>query len=255
MTPQVPSSELFRYVLSLADDALIMAQRLGEWIARAPELEEDVALGNIGLDQLGQARMLLSYAAEVEGRGRTEDDLAYLRAERQFFNVQLTELVDDDFAVAMARMLLVSSYQLELYRALSTSTDDTLAAIAHKAVKEVAYHRDHATQWVLRLGDGTEESYRRMSLALERVWPYREELFDDSWIPTTLLESGVAVSAARLRPTAMEHVEATLHQATLPVPDATVVPTGGRFGVHTEAMGFLLAEMQHIARSHPGATW
>lgn len=255
MTAPAPSSDLFRYALSLADDALIMAQRLGEWIARAPELEEDVALGNIGLDQLGQARMLLTYAGDVEGRGRTEDDLAYLRAERQFFNVQLTELVDDDFAVAMARLLLLSSYQLELYRGLSDSTDETLAAIAQKAVKEVTYHRDHATQWVLRLGDGTEESYHRMTAALERVWPFREELFDDSWIPTSLLEAGVAVSASALRPAAMQHVEATLREATLPVPDLPIVPTGGRFGVHTEQMGFLLAEMQHIARSHPGATW
>lgn len=247
--------DLARYALALGDDSLILAQRLGEWIANAPELEEDVALGNLGLDLLGQARMLLSYAGEVEGRERSEDDLAYLRDERQFTNLQVMELPNGDFAVTIARLLITSSYQLELYRHLTTSTDSTLAAIAAKAVKEVAYHRDHATQWTLRLGDGTDTSHARMQTGLERVWPYLEEVFDDSWIPQTLLDSGVAVSAVDLRTACHDYLDDVLDRATLTVPSTPAVPGGGRVGIHTEAMGFLLAEMQHIHRSHPGATW
>nr|WP_239579280.1 1,2-phenylacetyl-CoA epoxidase subunit PaaC [Microlunatus panaciterrae] len=234
---------------------MIHAQRLAEWIASAPELEEDVALGNIALDQLGQARLLLSYAGDVEGAGRNEDDLAFFRDERKFLNLQLVELTNGDFAVTIAKLLLVSSYQLELYRRLSSSTDEMLSAIAAKATKEVAYHRDHATQWTLRLGDGTEFSHQQMQTALERVWPYLEEMFDDSWIPATLLESGVAVPVSELRPAFTQYVTTVIRQATLTSPEVPSIPTGGRRGIHTEAMGFLLAEMQHLARSHPGATW
>jgi ring-1,2-phenylacetyl-CoA epoxidase subunit PaaC len=170
-------ADLFAYTLRLADDALVYAQRMGGWIAAAPQLEEDVALANIGLDLLGQARSLLTYAGEVEEAGRDEDDLAYLRDERDFVNAQIFELPNGDFAFTIARMLVTSAYQVELYSALTHSRDETLAAIAAKAVKEVDYHRDHATQWVLRLGDGTDESHRRMQDALARVWPYADELF------------------------------------------------------------------------------
>ncbi|MFC6343683.1 1,2-phenylacetyl-CoA epoxidase subunit PaaC, partial [Nocardioides hankookensis] len=163
-------SDLFPYVLGLADDALVSAQRMGWWISRAPELEEDLALANIGLDQLGQARSLLSYAGTVEDAGRSEDDLAYLRDDREFRNVWLVERPQTDFGVAMARLLVFSAYQGELYAALARSDDPTLAAIAAKAVKEVAYHRDHARLWTLRLGDGTEESHDRVQAALEGEW-------------------------------------------------------------------------------------
>ncbi len=168
---------LFEYTLGLADDALVSAQRMGWWISRAPELEEDVALANIGLDQLGQARTLLTYAGELEGEGRTEDDLAYLRDDRDFRNVKLVERPMTDFGVAMARLLVFSTYQLHLYRALAASGDETLSAIAAKAVKEVAYHVDHAAHWVVRLGDGTDESHERMQAALDAEWPYVDELF------------------------------------------------------------------------------
>ena len=254
-SPDAGSRALAAYALALGDDALVLAQRCGEWITNAPQLEEDVALANIGLDLLGQARTLLTYAGEVEGSGRSEDDLAYLRSEREFTNVQLVELENGDFAVSMARLLAFSTYQLALYQELTRSSDPTLAAIAAKAVKEVAYHRDHATSWVVRLGDGTDESHRRMQAGLERVWPYVGELFDASWIAPELIERGVAVDVPALRAGWETYIADALAEATLEVPAVAQRPTGGRRGVHTEAMGYLLAEMQHLARSHPGATW
>ncbi len=249
------TSGLFTYVLALGDDALVSAQRLGWWISRAPQLEEDVALANIGLDQLGQARTLLAYAGEVEGDGRTEDDLAYWRDERDFRNVQLVERPQTDFGVAMARLLLFSAWQVELYAALARSTDATLAGIAGKAVKEVAYHLDHAQHWVLRLGDGTEESHARMQAALDAEWPWLEELFDGAWVDPALVESGAAVDPAALRGPVLARIEPVVREATLAVPEATPVVGGGRRGLHTEEMGYLLAELQHLTRSHPGAVW
>jgi ring-1,2-phenylacetyl-CoA epoxidase subunit PaaC len=244
------------YALRLGDDALILSHRLAEWAARAPGFEEDIALTNIGLDLLGQARMLLTYAAEVEGAGRDEDDLAYLRDERDFLNVQLVELVGvDDFALTIARQLLFSSYQWVLYEELRKSTDDTLAAVAAKAVKEVAYHRDYATQWTLRLGDGTDDSHRRMQDGLDRTWPYVAELFAMDDLSRDLARDGIAVDVAALQPAWDETVDDVLGEATLTRPNTWQAPGGGRRGVHTEAMGYLLAEMQHLHRSHPGATW
>jgi ring-1,2-phenylacetyl-CoA epoxidase subunit PaaC len=257
--PDAGRSALTAYALALGDDALILAHRCGEWISNAPQLEEDVALANIGLDLLGQARTLLTYAGEVEGgadgKGRSEDDLAYLRDERRFTNVQLVELPNQDYAVTTARLLAFSTYQLALYEGLTASTDATLAAIAAKAVKEVAYHRDHATSWVVRLGDGTDVSHDRMQAGLERVWPYIGELFDASWIETALVEHGVAVDVRALRPGWEEYVRGVLDESTLAWPEVAQRPTGGRRGIHTEAMGYLLAEMQHLHRSHPGARW
>jgi ring-1,2-phenylacetyl-CoA epoxidase subunit PaaC len=243
------------YALRLGDDALVMAQRLGEWIANAPQLEEDVALGNIALDLLGQARTLLTYAGATEGRGRTEDDLAYLRDERSFLNVQLAEQPRGDFAVTMARQLFFSTYQLALYDRLQHSTDETLSGVAGKAVKEVDYHRDHATQWVLRLGDGTDESHTRMQAGLEAVAPYIDELFSSDELERSLAAEGVAVDVATLRPECDQYVDAVLSEATLQRPVATWTARGGRQGVHSETFGFLLAEMQHLHRSHPGASW
>ncbi|GAA1768282.1 phenylacetate-CoA oxygenase subunit PaaC [Nocardioides hankookensis] len=240
-------SDLFPYVLGLADDALVSAQRMGWWISRAPELEEDLALANIGLDQLGQARSLLSYAGTVEDAGRSEDDLAYLRDDREFRNVWLVERPQTDFGVAMARLLVFSAYQGELYAALARSDDPTLAAIAAKAVKEVAYHRDHARLWTLRLGDGTEESHDRVQAALEGEWPHVEELF----APV----EGAVVDPSTLRDATLTRIEAVIGEATLTVPQVAPAIGGGRRGLHTEHLGHLLAEMQHLHRSHPGATW
>jgi ring-1,2-phenylacetyl-CoA epoxidase subunit PaaC len=258
----VPSGmlrEVASYALRLGDDSLILAQRLGEWVAAAPVLEEDVALANIGLDLLGQARALLSYAGEVDGSVtgllRTEDELAYLRDEREFTNCQLVEQDNGDFAQTIVRQLLFSAYALELYQELCGSADPGLAAIAGKAVKEVAYHRDHAHTWTLRLGDGTEESHRRMRDALDRLWPYTYELFEPEEATERLSAAGLAPDPARLHARWRPYLTAVLTEAGLAVPVSEWHPAGGRRGLHTEGFGYLLAEMQYLHRTHPGAAW
>jgi ring-1,2-phenylacetyl-CoA epoxidase subunit PaaC len=227
------------FVLGLGDDALIAAQRLGEWSSRAPSMEEDIALANIALDQLGVARLLLTYAGELEGKGRDEDDLAYLRDEREFTNVHLVELDNGDFAVTVAKLLFLSAHQKPMYDALADSPDDRLAGIAGKARKESAYHRDHSAHWTIRLGDGTEESHRRMQAAVDQLWPYTYELFE----------------SFDVRPQWTSFVEEVLARATLDRPADAHAPTGGRQGLHTEAFSHLLGEMQVLHRAHPGARW
>ena len=250
-----PSDALFRYALRLGDDALILAQRLSEWASRAPEIEEDIALTNMALDLLGQARVLLDYAGTVEGAGRSEDDLAYLRDEREFTNVHLVEQENGDFAHTIVRQLFFSSYQLALYEELISSTDEVLAGVAAKGVKEAAYHRDHATAWTLRLGDGTAESHRRIQAAANRLWPYTAELFEGDDVEEQLVAAGVAVDPAALRPRWDRAISDVFATATLQVPTSPWFSRGGRRGVHTECFGYLLAEMQYLHRSHPGATW
>lgn len=237
----------FDFALALGDDALVAAQRLGEWTSRAPEMEEDVALANIALDQLGAARLLLTYAGELEGAGRDEDALAYLRDDREFRNCLLVELPNGDFAVTMAKLLFLSAYQLPLYSALAGCADERLAAIGAKARKESAYHRDHAALWVRRLGDGTAESHRRMQAAVDRVWPYAHELFAP-W-------PGAPVDPATLRGDFDAYVGPVLAEATLTRPADGWAPAGGRDGLHTEHLSYLLAEMQVLHRAHPGAKW
>ncbi|MET7965676.1 1,2-phenylacetyl-CoA epoxidase subunit PaaC [Micromonospora sp. NPDC005305] len=240
-------NELFDFTLGLGDDALIAAQRLGEWTSRAPEMEEDIALANIALDQLGAARLLLTYAGELEGAGRDEDALAYLRGDREFRNCLLVELPNGDFGVTMAKLFLLAAYQLPLYTALSGCADERLAAIGAKARKESAYHLDHASLWVKRLGDGTEESHRRMQDAVDQVWPYTHELFT--------ADPAAPVDPATLRADFDAVVSAVLDEATLTRPADGWAPGGGRDGVHTEHLSYLLAEMQVLHRAHPGARW
>lgn len=249
------TTDLFEYLLRLGDDALVLTQRLGEWSARAPEMEEDIAISNIALDQLGAARMFLSYAGELEGAGRDEDALAYLRSDREFRNAQLAEIADTDFGTAMARLLFVSAYQHLLYEGLTASTDERIAAIAAKTVKESAYHLDHSALWTVRLGDGTDESHGRMAAAVVEVWPFTHELFESDDLIARLVESGVAIDPATLRDPWFATVEGVLETATLSVPETLWRPSGGRVGRHTEALSYLLAEMQVLHRAHPGATW
>ena len=241
------------YALRLGDDCLVLGQRLCEWAARSPALEEDVALLNIALDQLGAARSLLTYAGSFVGKD--EDDLAFLRDEREFTNALIMELEVGDFGRTMARQLLVSAYQVPLWEALTSSADPLLSGVAGKAVKEATYHLDHATSWVVRLGDGTQESHLRMQSGLDEVWPYAFELFETDDVLTSLVAQGIAADPALLEPVWRASVEKVLVEATLTVPDADWRPSGGRLGKHTETFGYLLAELQHLHRSHPGASW
>lgn len=256
-----PSDDVAEYALRIGDDGLILAQRLGHWISRAPELEEDVALGNIALDQLGHARSFLTYAGAAWDK--SEDELAYFRREHEFRSAHLFEQPNGDFAVTIARQFIVSYYQFELYKRLSGSTDATIAAIAAKALKEVDYHRDHSAQWVLRLAGGTEESRRRMIEAFRLLWPYVDELFEDDDLTARLAESGAGVQPSSLRADFDELTGEILSEAGL---DATSegelnlarIPQalgGGRQGKHSEHLGYVLAEMQVLAREHPGASW
>ncbi len=256
----IDPGDLVAYCLMLGDDALICSHRLSEWVANAPELEEEVALANIALDLLGQARLLLSRAAHVEGRGRDEDDLAFRRAEGEFRNIALAELDDElDFGRAIARLLAFSTWRLALLQGLLDSRDPVLAAVAGKGVKEVAYHRDYAARWLVRLGDGTDESHSRAQAGIDAVWPYIEELFRTSAEEGRLAGAGVGVDPASVRDEVEAVLRAVLDRATLDHP--TSAPVGllggrsGRQGLHTEHLGHVLAEMQSLARQHPGTTW
>lgn len=248
----VATPEIAEYTLGLADDALVLGQRLSWWVSRGPELEEDLALANISLDQIGHARSLLSYAGTATGQ--SEDDLAYFRDEPEFRNLWIVEQPNDDYAHTIVRGLFVAAYQQELYGRLQHGADRTLAAIAAKAVKETEYHLEHAAQWMLRFGGGTEESHRRGTRALEELWPYLDEMFRDEPIHDAL--PGIAVRPSDLHADVTATIEAVLHQAGFAIPVvAFTAKGGGRSGEHTEHLAFLLAEMQVLARQHPGATW
>jgi ring-1,2-phenylacetyl-CoA epoxidase subunit PaaC len=249
------SAELVDYTLRLGDDALIAAQRLSAWYAGTHDMEEDVALANIALDQLGTARLLLSYAGELEGAGRDEDALAYLRDDREFRNCLLVELPDRDFGTVITKLLFLAAYQRLLYDWSIGVSTERLAAISAKARKESAYHLDHAAQWTVRLGDGTEESHRRMQAAVDELWPYTHELFAEDEMCQRLDEAGLAVNPATLRDTWLSTVEPVLAEATLDHPADGWTPDGGRRGVHTEHLSYLLAEMQVLHRAHPGVAW
>lgn len=243
--------EVAEYAMRLGDDALILAQQLGWWVARAPELEEDMALANIGLDLLGHARALLHYAGSASGR--SEDDLAYFRDEPEFRSCWLVEQPNGHFGDTIARQFLFSAYQVELYTALEASSDPSLAAIAAKASREVRYHFDHAVQWVLRLGGGTELSRERMVQSLTDVWPYVDELFLDDALTESL--TGVAPAPSSLRAGFDRVVGDVLTEADIEVPMVAQAWCGGRSGVHSTELGHLLTEMQWLARRHPGASW
>ena len=253
----VDAAALAAYCLMLGDDALVYSHRLQQWMTRLPELEEETALANIALDLLGQARMLLARAGLAEGKGRQEDQLAFFRDEHEFLNVRLVEALDADFAELAGRLLIFSAWRLALFSQLAESADPVLAAIAAKGVKELTYHRDYAAQWVIRLGDGTPLSHAKMQAALGAVWPLVEELFEADSVTAAL--PGVAADPTGVRGEVGAVLDAVLAAATLDrpgsAPMARVAGKSGRDGVHTEAFGYLLAELQSLARAHPGATW
>jgi len=262
----VDGAALAAYCLMLGDDALVLAQRLTEWCTRAPELEDEVALANIGLDLLGQARLLLSRAAQADpsvvptgGAWVAEDGLAYFREQHEFRNVRLCEQDNGDFAHTVVRLLVFATWRLAALTRLAASVDPVVSAIAAKGVKELTYHRDWAARWVIRLGDSTPEARSRVETGLAGVWPLVDELFRPSTVESGLAAAGAAVDPAGLRPEFDAVLAEVLGAAALPVPDvppaALVGGRAGRDGVHTEALSYLLAEMQSVARAHPGATW
>jgi ring-1,2-phenylacetyl-CoA epoxidase subunit PaaC len=251
----VSETPLVLYTLRRADDALVLGHRLSEWCGHAPMLEEDMALANMGLDLLGQARELYSYAAKVEGKGNDEDKFAYLRDVRQYRNLLLLEQLNGDFARTMVRQFLYSTFADLYWRGMMRSGDATLAAIAARSEKESAYHVRHASEWIVRLGDGTQESRRRAQSAVDDLWAFTGEMFaaDDS--ERGLIEAGVAIDSAGLRAPWLKAVSDVVREATLVLPGNDWMQQGGRDGRHSEHLGHLLSELQSMPRSFPGAAW
>ena len=243
------------YALRRADDALILGHRLSEWTGHAPMLEEELALANIGLDLIGQARALYGYAAECEGAGNDEDQYAYLRDAPQYRNLLLVEQPNGDFAQTIVRQLLYSAFADPYWRAMTQAADPTLAAIGAKSEKESAYHLRHASEWLIRLGDGTAESHQRAQSALDALWPYSGEMFAADASEQSLIAQGIVVDPASVRATWDATLDRVLHEATLTRPDNSWMQQGGRTGRHSEHLGHLLAEMQHLQRTYRGATW
>jgi len=246
---------LFSYVLSLADDALVLGHRLSEWSGQAPMLEEDIALSNLALDLIGQARLYYAYAGEIEGQGRGEDALAFVRDEHAFANILLVEQPNGDFAATTVRQLLYAAFMHPYLQALQNSKDVRLAEIAAKAVKEMAYHVRHAAEWVIRLGDGTGESHARAAAALEELWMFTGEMTEMDEGERVLVDAGIAVDRGRIKPAWDATINRVLGEATLARPADGWMQGGGRAGRHTEHLGHLLAEMQVLHRAHPGVTW
>ncbi len=246
---------LFRYVLRLADTSLVLGQRLGEWIGHAPALEEDLGVANLALDLIGQARLLLTYAGEIEGKGRDEDALAYLRDAPEFLNLALAEQPNGDFAHTIVRQWLIDAWQLEVYEGLMGSADTRLAAIAAKALKETRYHYRFSSGWLVRLGDGTAESQARAQQAVDSLWRFTEELFAPDEVDERMAAAGIAPQLAAAAERFRTRVAEDLRQATLVRPAPQPHPWHGKRGVHTEHLGHLLGEMQHLQRTYPGVRW
>ena len=246
---------LYKYCLRMGDNALILSYRLSEWCSNAPILEEDLALTNFALDMTGRTQALLAYAGKTDGHGKREDDLAYRRGERSFYNNLLMELPNGDFANTMARQLFIAAFEFYFFSELQHSADRTLAAIAAKTLKEVKYHLAHATDWVLRLGDGTEESHARMQSAIDNLWMYTGELFETDEVDILLLEKGIAADMSLVKPAWRQQIEKVLAEATLTLPKDEYMQTGSRKGIHTEYLGHILTEMQYLQRSYPEAIW
>jgi ring-1,2-phenylacetyl-CoA epoxidase subunit PaaC len=244
-----------QYLLRIADTCLILAQRLGEWCGHAPALEEDIAMTNIALDLVGQARALLTRAGQIEGRAHDEDQLAFLRDERDYFNLTLVELPRGDFAFSVLRNAMVATLLKLLWERLASSSDEEVAAIAGKALKEARYHQQHSADWVVRLGDGTAESHARMETALQQLWRYVPELFDSDAVEQEAGASGLGPAWAELREPWLAEMGVVLEEATLAPPKESAFLSTGKRGVHSEHMGYLLAEMQHLQRAYPGGVW
>lgn len=246
---------LYNYVLRLADDSLILGQRVGEWCGHGPILEEDIALTNIALDLVGQTMSLLDYAAAIDGTGKDHDALAFLRFEHEYCNAQLVEQLNGDFADTMMRQFLFDAFRKPLYEKLLISSDKQLAAIAEKSVKETRYHLKHTSEWIIRLGDGTEESHQRVQKSLDHLWRYTDELFFETDADRRLITEGVAPEMSEIKSSWLHTVHSVLKEATLTIPANNRQFKGGRNGIHSEHMGALLAEMQYMQRAYPNMKW
>jgi ring-1,2-phenylacetyl-CoA epoxidase subunit PaaC len=246
---------LFEYLLRLGDDRLVLGHRLSEWCGHGPILEEDIAIANIALDLIGEANLLLKRAAAVEGKGRDEDALAFLRDSREYRNALMVELPKGDFGFTIMRQFLFSTFALHQWEALSGSADADLRGVAQKAVKESRYHVRHSAEWVVRLGDGTDESHARAQDALDALWRYTGEFFLTDDLEQALVKKKLAVDSSTLAGPWTQGVTQVLNRATLRVPTASYMQRGGRSGTHTEHLGIMLAEMQVLPRTHPGAKW
>lgn len=246
---------LFIYTLRLGDTNLILGQRLSEWTGHGPFLEEDLALTNIALDIIGTANSFLEYAASIENKGRTADDLAFRRNDRQYYNAQLTELPNGDYARTIIRQALIDCFDLYFYQELAKSKDETLAGIANKSIREVTYHLRHTSSWVERFGDGTEDSHNKAQVALTELWQYTGELFEMNEVDEVLIKEGIAVDLKIVKQKWEKHIAELLQKSTLVMPENVFMQTGSRKGIHTEHLAFILAEMQALPRMYPDAKW
>jgi ring-1,2-phenylacetyl-CoA epoxidase subunit PaaC len=246
---------LFEYLLRLGDNALILGHRLSEWCGHSPALEEDLALSNVALDLIGQTQLWLNLAGDVEGRGRDADKLAYLRDARDFRNVLLVEQPNGDFAATMARQFYFDAWHYLLLRELTGSKDSRIAEIAAKGLKEVTYHLERSREWVLRLGDGTEESHERMQTALDDLWMYTGELFETDEVDQAMIRSGMGPDLSTLHEPWLGLMRATAEEATLTLPQPGWAQRGGKRGMHSEHLGYILADLQFLQRAYPNATW
>lgn len=246
---------LFKYLLRQADDSLVLGHRLSEWCGHGPVLEEDIALSNIALDLVGQATELYKYAAQVEGKGRTEDDLAFLRIESEYQNVLLVEQTNGDFGKTMVRQFLFDQFEVLLYDRLTKSKDAQIAAIAEKTLMEIKYHVKHSAEWMIRLGDGTEESHERVQKSLNELARFVDELFYQDEVEELLIKEGITFDTSSFREEYDRNVKAILDEATLTLPEAKWNFRVGRQGTHTEHLGYLLAELQYMQRTYPGMKW
>jgi ring-1,2-phenylacetyl-CoA epoxidase subunit PaaC len=243
------------YIIALGDNSLILGQRLGEWCGHGPALETDMALTNISLDLFGMTRSYFQYAAEIEGKGRTEDDIAFLRNERQYKNVQLVEQPNGNYADTIARQFFFDAFHYLFLEQLSKSKDAQLSAIAMKSIKEVKYHLRFSSQWVLRLGDGTAESHEKMQEAVNDLWMFTGELVTSTDLEKAMAAEGIGVDVSELKTAYYEKLEAVLLEATLEIPKKDWMQQGGKTGIHTEGLGHILSDMQYLQRAYPGATW
>ena len=249
------ANNLYKYVLSLGDDALVIGQRLSEWAYKAPFLEEDIAISNFSLDFFGRANLLLEYAASIKASGITADDLAFKRNEREFSNHLIYEQPNGDFAKTIVRQFLIDTYNELFFRELINSNDNQLSAIAQKSIKEIIYHLRHSSKWVLRLGDGTAESHKKAQFAIDELWMFTGELFQMNQNELEMVDKGIGVDCSNLKANWMENITKIINMATLSIPGDEYMQSGGREGIHTEHLGHMLSDMQYLQRAYPDAEW